>query len=162
MDQFIPVAWIKVGPLSGVVGPAYFADVRKDEGSLIVTGGDDPQAVFLTGDRIGKGFRAQVTSGRHGFAVDGISIEVDANSMFSPERDGYREGAVGLLGDDVYILASNKAQFSFEDTFCWNLSTGAGREYISGLLGFSKWRIRKAFGDEMKTIADVSAPEIRR
>lgn len=162
MESYIPATWVRVAILADVVGLAFFRGVQEDDGTFLVTGGDDPQAVFITGPRLGKSVRAKNGSSRAGTVIDGVDIRVDLASAFRPDRTGHREGSFALVGADRYVVAGTRADFGFDDTFGWNLATGEGVEYLSGGIAYARWRICKSDGDAVVTLADVTAAEPKR
>lgn len=161
MSHMIPAEWLEATALSGVDGLAYFRGVADDD-VFLITGGEDPQAVFLAGQYAGKSFRSRATTGRLGFAVSDIRIEVDPSSLFSPEKQGFLNGAIAIGSDSTFVLASTRGSYGFEDTLCWNLATGSGESFIPGLVGFRKWRISKTDGSEMRIVAEMAASEVER
>ncbi len=157
MDKFIPVTWLKVAALPSVTGPAFFRSAKEDDGIFLVTGGADPQAVFIAGSHFGKSFRAKMGSSRTGAFIDGIDILVDLSSAFSPEKTGYLEGAYALVGNLGSVIGGTRGSFGFEDTFGWNLETGEGVEHLGSAIAYSRWRICKSDGETRVTLAEVVA-----
>jgi len=156
MTNYVPAEWINPTTLPSLKGPAYFAATREDDAPLLVTGGDDPQAIFLSGEHGGRSFRAAQGSSRSGYAITDIEIEIDPSSIVDPTRGRVQKGNVLVGPSGVRIMALARADFGFDDAFAWDIRDGSATENTDGMVAFTRWRIGKRLGTGWVEIAAVA------
>lgn len=158
MPEYLPVSWIKPANASDIAVPALFTPSQAGLPRLLVTGGEDPQAIVLDDVRAGRSFRVKQVTNRPGYIVDDIEFCVDPTSLADSRNASYKPLSLAVFSDGIYVLAVT-SNHGFEDLFAWSVLEGSGKEYFTEALVFSRWKIQRRLERDWIEIASFSAVE---
>ncbi|QAY78145.1 hypothetical protein [Sphingosinicella sp. BN140058] len=137
---YIPIRLLRPSKVPDVKGPAIvFPLIGRDQGTMLVTGGEMPHVCFLEGTYVGEGFE-QAKAGRwEGLALEHIEIEVDQTAQFRPALIRQPLGSIIRTGSSLEVIISIKDGHGF-DTAARIPIEGTAAEERELEVGFTKWR----------------------
>ena len=152
----IPIGLIKAAKLSEVTGPAIVLPSGKYGETFLVTGGKEPLACCLSGAHKNHAFLASASENWHGAAIQGVSLEVCPDSIYSVSENDLALGSVVLGSEGAFFVAKVKTQ-GWTDTLPISILRGSDIRDNGSIekVGFVRWRAVLDVGNRREVVFDT-------
>ncbi|MCG7348217.1 hypothetical protein [Sphingomonas sp. ACRSK] len=154
---YIDPRWVRAVDLSNASPNSLVTTSDYGKSVWLVSEAPQPVATVINGEHLGLGMMIDVAGNWSGYAVEGVSIEVDDGSAFM---------MTGVSAKTLSIVRERD-----ELTLLMNLDNGRGRQERTGVVlasglpsctgsrrvGYSKWRVVKCDGDRVHVLQEVDA-----
>jgi hypothetical protein len=160
MPDYVPIEGLTAANMSTVTGPAFFTSVGDSDSTYIVTGGDDPQAIIISGEHMGRSYRAKTATGRVGFFFKDIRFEVDPSSAILADRTYPIPCSLRIAAGGPFLCATSRmAGYGFDDPYSWAIDTGKVPDSLEGAIAFTRWRVCRQDRDETIELAAIDVTQ---
>lgn len=160
MPDYLPIEGLTAANMSTVTGPAFFTCVGDNDSTYIITGGDDPQAIIIGGEHMGRSHRAKTATGRVGYLFKDIRFEVDPSSATLASQAYPIPCSLRIAAGGPFLCATSKmADYGFDNPYSWAIDSGKVPDSVEGAIAFTRWRVCRQNGGEAIELAAIDVTQ---